>query len=143
MATRNLELVAAEHALRASPPHRISSNIPAPTLVLAVFAFLATLILAFMRASLVAKGHQLAAAALGQFVSGAMVVAVSGVFTVVSVVATRMLGNIVVERKFAKRQHAEQFASELLRYQKREESLKALANAVRRERERRALPLAS
>jgi hypothetical protein len=96
-----------------------------------------------MRAGLVAKGHLLAAAAVGRFVLTAMLMASAYVLSAASIAIVRVVGEIALKHITQRRIEAQRVVVEIDRYLEREQKLRALAVAVKRERDGTGLPLAS
>jgi membrane protein implicated in regulation of membrane protease activity len=97
----------------------------------------------YMRLGLVARGSEFAAAILGRFGAAAMVAAAAAVFVAITTAIMRILVALVVDRAHQRRNEAQDSTNELQRYKEREEKLRALADAVQRERKETDLPLAS
>ncbi len=126
-----------------SVPHRVGAVLPVPPLVIGTIVFQVGLIAAYMQASLVAKGHQLAAVAMGRVVATAMLVASAYVFIAVSIAIVRVLGEIALKHVTQRYMKAQQVVVEFDRYREQEEKLHALADAVKRERDGTGFKLAS
>jgi len=96
-----------------------------------------------MQASLIAKGHQLAAAAVGRVVATTMLVASAYVLAAVSIAIVRVVGEIALKHSTRRQIKTQRVVVEFDRYREQEEKLRALADAVKRERNGTGFKLAS
>ncbi len=126
-----------------SLPQRVGAVLPVPPLVIGTIVFQVGLVAAYMQASLIAKGHQLAAAAAGWFVATAMLVASAYVLAAVSIAIVRVVGEIALKHTTQRQRKAQRVVVEFDRYRDQEEKLRALADAVKRERDETGFKLAS
>ncbi len=132
-----------EHPRVVSLPQRVGAVLPVPPLVMATLVFLGAIIAVYAQVSLIAKGNQPAAAAMGRFAATGMLVASAAMIVAISVAIVRVLGAVAIEHAFQRRQETQRLVAEFERYREREEKLMAMADAMKRERDETALPLAS
>ncbi len=125
-------------------PYRSSTVIPAPALVLAVIDLMLAAILAYVRwVALGATGDQGTAAFFGQLVSKAISLGVAGLLVVLSFAIARIAGAQVVGYASRRRKEATRLADERRHYREREEQLRLLADAMKREEDDAVLRRAS
>ncbi len=136
-----LGLTSRSHVL--SLLHRVGAVLPVPPLVIGTTVFQVGLIAAYLQANLVAKGHQLAAAAVGRGVATAMLVASAYVLMAVSIAMVRVVGEIALKHITQRQVKAQRVVVEFDRYREQEERLRVLADAVKRERDGTGFKLAS
>lgn len=89
----DFDVTLTRQALAPNLPQRIGTVLWAPMLVMALMAFPLALILALLRANLIAMGSQPAVvAALGQYIPAAMFLGFASVFAAISFAIARILG---------------------------------------------------
>ncbi len=89
----DFDVTLTRQALAPNLPQRIGKVLWAPMLVMALMAFPLALILALLRANLIAMGSQPAVvAALGQYIPAAMFLGFASVFAAISFAIARILG---------------------------------------------------
>ncbi len=136
-----LGLTARSHVLSLS--QRVGAVLPVPPLVIGTIVFQVGLVAAYLQASLVAKGHQLAAAAAGRFVVTAMLIASAYVLTAVAIAIVRVVRELALKHTAHRQITAQRVVVEFDRNRGQEEKLRALADVVKRERDGTGFKLAS